>query len=111
MSLSLSNEGRLLPMRLTDIVGQEDAVARLRTFGDYYKSRGLVPEPILLIGNEGMGKRTIARAFLQEQEMDSSQETDGTELQVLGDLTAILTNLRKGQGLVISNIELVRPAL
>ena len=51
---------------LSGIVGQEPLVKRLREFAGVYLERGGVPDHILLVGSEGMGKRTIAVAFAEE---------------------------------------------
>jgi hypothetical protein len=62
-----------------------------------------------MIGDEGMGKRTIAAAFAGENGM-STQELDGASVEVKADLTAVLTNLREREVLVMPNIHrLSRP--
>jgi Holliday junction resolvasome RuvABC ATP-dependent DNA helicase subunit len=53
-------------MRYADIIGQKDAVTQLKQFGEFFTSKGGTPGHVLLIGEEGMGKRTIATAFANE---------------------------------------------
>jgi Holliday junction resolvasome RuvABC ATP-dependent DNA helicase subunit len=48
---------------LEQICGQAEAISQLKAFADWYKGKGETPEHILLTGADGMGKRTIARAF------------------------------------------------
>jgi Holliday junction resolvasome RuvABC ATP-dependent DNA helicase subunit len=102
---------------LSDIIGQETIVARLKAFGEYYTSKDMPPEPILLIGREGMGKRTIARAFAIDygrpepyRAPPSPREVDSENL-IRGDLTANVTNLVDYQFLLISNIQNLKKQL
>src|SRR5712664_3683954 len=46
-----------------ELIGQVDVIGKLKAFGDLYQEKGESPEHILLLGPNGMGKRTIARAF------------------------------------------------
>jgi Holliday junction resolvasome RuvABC ATP-dependent DNA helicase subunit len=91
------------PTRYADIIGQEDSIARLRTFADFYSKNGSTPEHILILADEGMGKRTIAAALANELGVPF-QEVSASGLEVLGDLTAILTNLRQGEILMIHDV-------
>jgi Holliday junction DNA helicase RuvB len=90
-----------------DLIGQADNIARLKGFGEFFASKGGAPGHILLTGEEGMGKSTIAIAFTNELGV-GFQRTDASGFQQLNDLTAILTNLRERQVLLISNIQLLR---
>ncbi len=63
-------------MNLANIVGQEEVLARLKSFGDLYSPGGGVIEHILLLGDEGMGKRTIADAFAGEYSLLLHQSED-----------------------------------
>jgi len=96
--------------KYADIIGQPDSVARLRGFVDFYQKNGSTPEHILIIGNEGMGKRTIATAVANELGV-ALQEVDAAHLEIKGDLTAILTNLRENQVLMIRNVPRLRRTL
>jgi Holliday junction resolvasome RuvABC ATP-dependent DNA helicase subunit len=89
------------------IVGQENVVARLKEFGEFFTSRGSTPGHILLIGEEGMGKATIANVFAN-QTLRSFQKVDAGDLEIKGDFTAIITNLHQNQVLLLSGIQLLR---
>jgi Holliday junction resolvasome RuvABC ATP-dependent DNA helicase subunit len=95
------------PPKYTDIVGQPDCIARLRTFVDFYRKNGSTPEHILIVGDEGTGKRTIAAVVPNELGVPW-QETDAPQLELKGDLSAILTNLRENQVLIIREISRLR---
>jgi len=97
-------------MSYAEIVGQEDVIARLKAFSDFYASSGCAPEHILITGEDGMGKRTLARAFASEMRMPL-QAIDATDLEVIADLTALLTNLRNQQVLLMSNVSSLRKPL
>jgi Holliday junction resolvasome RuvABC ATP-dependent DNA helicase subunit len=56
-------------MGFDDIIGQEEAVASLKAFGELYAASGGSPGHILIVGEDGMGKRRISGAFAEEQKM------------------------------------------
>ncbi len=95
-------------MNLANIVGQEEVLARLKSFGDLYSPGGGVIEHILLLGDEGMGKRTIADAFAGEYSLLLHQSED---FEKRSDLTAVLTNLRERQAVMLTNIHRLRPTV
>ena len=87
-------EGELMtqpPMRYVDIIGQDDTIARLSAFTEFYGKNGSAPEPILIVADEGMGKRTVANALANELGA-AFREVSGSELQIRADLTPILMN-------------------
>ncbi len=90
------------------MVGQPDCIARIRAFLDFYRKNGSTPEHILIVGDEGMGKRTLATAVSKELGVQW-HEHDVSTLQVLGDLRAILTNLREHEVFIISEVSRLRP--
>jgi Holliday junction resolvasome RuvABC ATP-dependent DNA helicase subunit len=95
--------------RYADIIGQEDSVARLSAFSEFYRKNSSTPEHILVVAEDGMGKRTIAIALANELAVPW-QEIDASHLQVKGDFTAILTNIRQSQLLIINEVHrLKRP--
>lgn len=96
-----------MPLTYTEIFGQEDLVARLKNFGEFFTSKGSSPGHMLLTGEDGMGKATIAEVFACEMRL-AFQKVDASELEIIGDLTVILTNLRHNQVLLLSNIHLLR---
>jgi Holliday junction resolvasome RuvABC ATP-dependent DNA helicase subunit len=91
----------------TDIIGQTDNIVRLRGFGEFFASKGSTPGHILLTGEEGMGKSTIAISLANELDV-GFQRINASGIQQQGDLTAILTNLRERQVLLFENIHLLR---
>jgi hypothetical protein len=64
----------------------------------------------LLTGEDGMGKGTIANVFANEMGVRFQKE-DARRIQIQGDLTAILANLRRQQVLLISNFQSLKPVL
>lgn len=94
-------------MRYSDIIGQEDSVARLRAFSDFYRKHGSATEHILIVADEGTGKRAIAAAVAEELGVPS-QEVNASGLEILGDLTAILTNLRQNEILIVHDVHRLR---
>jgi len=97
--------------RLKDIVGQEQAVARLRAFAQLHESSGTAPGHILLIAPEGMGQMLIAAAFAGEFGANSMAMTKGPEFEVFGDLTSLFTNLRERQFLLMPDVQFLRKSL
>jgi Holliday junction resolvasome RuvABC ATP-dependent DNA helicase subunit len=93
-----------------DIIGQESAIARLRAFTDFFAETGATPGHILLVGEDGMGKASLATAVANERNV-GIQEVDAATLEVQGDLTALLTNLRPNQILFLSNLHRLRSNL
>ncbi len=90
-----------------DIIGQENIVARLKAFTDFFASTGGTPGHILLVGEDGMGKASLASAVCNECE-GVFQAVDAESLEILGDVTALLTNLKLNQVLFVSNIHRLR---
>jgi len=94
-------------MHFSDIIGQEDSIARLSAFSEFYRKNGSTTEHILIVADEGMGKRTIAVALANELRVPC-QEVNASELQIRGDFSAILTNLRDSQVLIIHDAHRLR---
>lgn len=92
------------------IVGQAEILSRLRALKDFYAGKGVPTGHVLLIGPDGMGKRTIATAFAEECGSDV-KVAFARSMEHKGDLTAILTSMEKGEFLVIEEICRLRPAL
>ena len=74
------------------------------------KSRGEALDHVLLYGPPGLGKTTLANIIANELAV-AFQQTSGPTLQIKGDLTAILTNLRDRQVLFIDEVHRLQPAL
>lgn len=70
----------LSPTQYSDIVGQPDCVARLRSYVDFYRKNGSTPEHILIVGEEGMGKTTLATAVANDLGARSA-ETEASQFK------------------------------
>jgi len=95
---------------LDQIVGQDQAVKRLREFAAHFLRQGMAPEHILLAGADGMGKATIAKAFADELGGRIIMAIAPT-LEKKGDLTAILTSLEPRDVFFLEGIHRLRQPL
>src|ERR1700723_1810956 len=103
-------ELKLRPTRLAEFIGQEKAKEQLAIALEAAKSRGEALDHVLLFGPPGLGKTTLATIIANELEV-GYQQTSGPALQIQGDLTAILTNLREKQVLFLDEIHRLQPVL
>jgi holliday junction DNA helicase RuvB len=103
-------ELKLRPTRLTEFIGQTKAKEQLAIALEAAKSRGEALDHVLLFGPPGLGKTTLATIIANELEV-GFQQTSGPALQIQGDLTAILTNLREKQVLFLDEIHRLQPVL
>lgn len=93
----------LRPQSLKDFVGQDQLKKNLSIFIEAAKKREEPIEHVLLYGNPGLGKTTLAHIIANE--MDSQiRITSGPALERVGDLAAILSNLGRGDVLFIDEI-------
>jgi holliday junction DNA helicase RuvB len=103
---------------LEKIVGQTAIVSRLRAVKEFFATRQKPPGHILLIGPDGIGKRTIALAFAEEFG-STTKIAFGRSIERKGDLTALLSDLEVREFLLIEEIcrmrqppkEVLQPAL
>src|SRR5580693_10260245 len=105
-----SFELKLRPRRLAEFIGQQKAKELLAIALEAAKNRGEALDHVLLFGPPGLGKTTLATIIANELDV-GFQQTSGPALQIQGDLTAILTNLRERQVLFLDEIHRVQPVL
>src|SRR4051812_46502887 len=105
-----SFELKLRPRRLQEFIGQEKVRENLAVAIEAAKSRGETLDHVLLYGPPGLGKTTLATIIANELGV-AFQQTSGPTLQIKGDLTAILTNVREKQVLFFDEVHRLQPAL
>jgi len=93
----------LRPQTLDDFVGQEQIKAPLNISIEAAKKRNEPIEHVLLYGNPGLGKTTLANIIAKEMGTNI-KITAGPALERVGDLAAILSNLEEGDVLFIDEI-------
>lgn len=103
-------ELKLRPHHLREFIGQAKAKEQLAIALEAAKSRGEALDHVLLFGPPGLGKTTLATIIANEMGV-AFQQTSGPALQIGGDLTAILTNLREKQVLFLDEIHRLQPVL
>ena len=103
-------ELKLRPHRLAEFIGQTKAKEQLAIALEAAKSRGEALDHVLLFGPPGLGKTTLATIIANELDV-GFQQTSGPALQIQGDLTAILTNVRERQVLFLDEIHRLQPVL
>jgi len=105
-----SFELKLRPQFLREFIGQKKVKDNLEVAIQAAKTRGEALDHVLLYGPPGLGKTTLANIIANELGV-AFQQTSGPTLQIKGDLTAILTNLRDKQVLFIDEVHRLQPAL
>jgi Holliday junction DNA helicase RuvB len=103
-------ELKLRPRWLKEFIGQEKAKEQLHIALEAAKSRGEALDHVMLFGPPGLGKTTLATIIANELDV-GFQQTSGPAIQIQGDLTAILTNLRERQVLFLDEIHRLQPVL
>src|SRR5208283_1108289 len=89
---------------LEHVCGQTEVISRLKTYAEMYKMKGETPEHILLTGGDGLGKRTISRAFAKSYSR-GLRESESREFKRAWDLTAMLTSLDVGEAFILLNLQ------
>lgn len=93
-------DSTLRPHIWDEYVGQDNIKQNIKIIIDAAKKRGQSPDHLLLCGNSGLGKTTLAHLIAKE--MGSPiRVTSGPALERAGDLAAILTNLSDGEVLFL----------
>src|SRR3982750_1326879 len=103
-------ELKLRPKRVGEFIGQGKVKENLSVAIEAAKSRGEALDHVLLYGPPGLGKTTLATIIANELGV-AFQQTSGPTLQIKGDLTAILTNVREKQVLFFDEVHRLQPAL
>ncbi len=103
-------ELKLRPTRLAEFIGQTKAKEQLAIALEAARTRGEALDHVLLFGPPGLGKTTLATIIANELDV-GFQQTSGPALQIQGDLTAILTNLRERQVLFLDEVHRLQPVL
>ena len=103
-------ELKLRPHKLAEFIGQTKAKEQLAIALEAARTRGEALDHVLLFGPPGLGKTTLANIIANELEV-GYQQTSGPALQIQGDLTAILTNLRDRQVLFLDEVHRLQPVL
>ena len=93
----------LRPRTLAEFVGQQALKDNLNVVIEAAKKREEPLEHVLLYGNPGLGKTTLANIISNELGAQI-RVTSGPALERVGDLAAILSNLGKGDVLFIDEI-------
>jgi Holliday junction DNA helicase RuvB len=105
-----SFELKLRPKRLQEFIGQSKVKENLAVALEAAKARNEPLDHVLLYGPPGLGKTTLATIIANEMGVEF-QQTSGPVLQIKGDLTAILTNIRARQVLFFDEVHRLQPAL
>jgi len=96
-------DSSLRPQTWTDYVGQEKIKENIKVILQAAKQRGQSPDHLLLYGNSGLGKTTLAQLVALEMGK-KIRITSGPAIERAGDLAAILTNLQEGDVLFLDEI-------
>lgn len=93
-------ERSLRPKTWDEYIGQEKIKSNLRVIIDAAKKRQEPLEHLLVYGNSGLGKTTLAHVLANEMGA-GIQTCSGPALNQPGDLASLLTNLQDGEVLFI----------
>lgn len=100
----------LRPRTWSEYIGQEKIKNNLQIIIEAAKRRGETLEHLLLYGNSGLGKTTLANVVANE--IGKGIKTcSGTSLERIGDLASLLSNLNDGEILFIDECHRLNRAI
>lgn len=103
-------DSALRPSSWHDYVGQDKIKDNIKVIITAAKQREQSPDHLLLYGNSGLGKTTLA--YIVANEMGKKiKSTSGPALERAGDLAAILTNLSEGDVLFLDEIHRINKTI
>ncbi|PIR47474.1 Holliday junction branch migration DNA helicase RuvB [Candidatus Uhrbacteria bacterium CG10_big_fil_rev_8_21_14_0_10_50_16] len=100
----------LRPQKLQEFIGQQPLKDNLSILIEAARRREEPMDHVLFYGNPGLGKTTLAHIIANEAEVNI-KVTSGPSLTRVGDLAAILTNLKRGDILFIDEIHRMSKAI
>ena len=96
-------DAALRPKNWADYAGQENIKENIKIIIEAAKRRNQSPDHLLLYGNSGLGKTTLANLVALEMGK-RIRITSGPAIERAGDLAAILTNMQEGDVLFLDEI-------
>jgi len=103
-------DSALRPKNWNDYIGQNKIKENIKIILTAAKQRSQVPDHLLLYGNSGLGKTTLANIIANELKV-GFRVTSGPVLEKPGDLAGLLTNLEQGDVLFIDEIHRLSPVV
>ncbi len=100
----------LRPQTLKEYIGQSKVVRTLQLAIEAAKKRGEPLEHCILYGPPGLGKTTLANVISREMNTNIII-TSGPAIEKVGDIAAILTNLKEGDIIFIDEIHRLNSAV
>lgn len=105
-----SFEPGIRPKSLSEYIGQKEVKASIDVFITAARKRGEALDHVLIHGQPGLGKTTLAHIIATELGVNF-RSTSGPVIERPGDLAAILTNLQQGDVLFIDEIHRLSPVV
>ncbi len=105
-----SFEPGIRPKTLSEYIGQQEVKASIDVFITAARKRGEALDHVLIHGQPGLGKTTLAHIIATELGVNFIS-TSGPVIERPGDLAAILTNLQQGDVLFIDEIHRLSPVV